>query len=139
MRGLHSNELTLSIADDESGESGADAPLQVGILDTVTHETGFTNSARVRVWLNRPATRTVSVDFATADGTATEGDAYIQYSGSLVIPVGETRGEVLVLILNDTEEDSGETFEVVLSNPTPAGRMRIWTSARSQRRRRTMR
>ena len=127
--GLNSNELTLTIADDESGESGAgDAPLQVGILDTVTHETDATNTARVRVWLSRPASQDVSVDYATADGTArSDGTVaagtldYAPNSGKLTFAPGETRKEIAVVVFNDTVEDSGETFEVVLSNPTPAG------------------
>ncbi|MCY4557653.1 MAG: hypothetical protein OXF79_14970, partial [Chloroflexi bacterium] len=125
---LQSNELTLTIADNESGESGADAPLEVGILDAVTHEASPVGKAYVRVWLNRPAPHPVEVQIATVDGTARSDGTlaagtrdYTPVSGAVSIPAGETRTEFQINIINDTVEDSGETFEVVLSNPTPAG------------------
>ena len=60
---------------------------------------------------------TVTVDYATANGTATAGTDYVATSGTLMFYPGETEMTVPVTILDDDVEDSGETFELVLSNP----------------------
>ena len=125
---LHSNTLTLTIVDDESA-GAADAPLEVGVLDALTYETGTGEgtNAHVTVWLNRPAKHDVTVAYATADGSArsdgTVGAGTLDYaakSGTVTIPAGETRAEVTVAVFDDAVEDSGETFLVKLSNPSPS-------------------
>ena len=119
---LQSNQLTLTIQDND-GDGDDEPPLQMGILDTRTRETGKANTdntARVRVWLSRPAEEEVSVIYATVDGTATGGSDFTVASGTLKFAAGETRKEITVAIKNDTVEDSGETFVVRLSNPTPS-------------------
>ena len=72
------------------------------------------------VTLDRASSGTVSVDYATVDGTATAGADYTQASGTLVFAPGETRKTVEVPILDDTVEDDGETLSLVLSNPSGA-------------------
>jgi chitinase len=42
-----------------------------------------------------------SIDFATADGTATGGSDYVATTGSLTIPAGETTGAVDVVVIDD--------------------------------------
>ena len=119
---LQSNVLTLTIQDND-GDGDAEQPLEMGILDTRTRETGKANTdntARVRVWLSRPAEEEVSVSYGTVDGTATAGSDFTTASGTLKFAAGETRKEITVAIKNDTVEDSGETFVVRLSNPTPS-------------------
>ena len=119
---LQSNQLTLTIQDND-GDGDDEPPLQMGILDTRTRETGKANTdntARVRVWLSRPAAEEVSVSYGTVDGTATAGSDFTSASGTLKFAAGETRKEITVAIKNDTVEDSGETFVVRLSNPTPS-------------------
>ena len=64
------------------------------------------------------AGETVTVDYATADGTATEGSDYTSTSGTLTFDAGETSKTVSVPVLDDTVEDSGETFTLTLSNPS---------------------
>ena len=120
---LQSNELTLTIVDDESGGT-ADAPFQVGVLDALTYETGTgaATNAPVTVWLNRPASHDVTVNYATADVTAksTGTKDYTSKSGAVTIPAGETRAQVTVEVLDDTVDDSGEVFLLKLSNPSPS-------------------
>ncbi|MGK0186205.1 MAG: hypothetical protein ACI9R3_001988, partial [Verrucomicrobiales bacterium] len=59
-----------------------------------------------------------SVDFATADGSATAGSDYSANSGTVTIPAGESSATIDVTILNDALAESiTETFTVVLSNP----------------------
>ena len=60
--------------------------------------------------------RTVTVDYATADGTATAGSDYTATSGTLTFAPGETTKTVSVPVIDDTVADSGETFTLTLSN-----------------------
>lgn len=64
------------------------------------------------------ATGTVTVDFATANGTATAGSDYTATSGTLTFNQGEIAKAILVPITNDTVSEVDETFSVKLSNPT---------------------
>ena len=75
-------------------------------------------TARVRVSLSPSSTQTVSVDWTTEDGTATAGEDYADDDGTLIFSPGDTDGEITVSIIDDDEEDSSETFTVVLSNAT---------------------
>ena len=70
-------------------------------------------------WLNDPNT-TVSVDFGTADGTATNGLKYTAVAGTLAFGAGETNSTIVVPIVNDAFVGGTKNFRVVLSNPTNA-------------------
>lgn len=67
-------------------------------------------------------TTAVSVDFATANGTATAGLDYTATNGTLNFAGGETNQTIPVPILNDGVVESAqfEGFTVTLSNPTNA-------------------
>jgi hypothetical protein len=62
----------------------------------------------------------VSVDYVTADGTATVGNDYIATSGTLIWENGDTSNKSLVVnILDNNEPDTDEkAFLVSLHNPT---------------------
>jgi poly(3-hydroxybutyrate) depolymerase len=62
----------------------------------------------------------VSVDYATADGTATNGFKYISTNGTLAFAAGETNQTIVVPILNEGLVEGTKTFTVTLSNPTNA-------------------
>ena len=62
----------------------------------------------------------LTVDYATSDGTATATADYTSTSATLTFAVGETRKTVSVPIVDDSEEDSGETFTLTLSNASGA-------------------
>ena len=68
------------------------------------------------VTMSRAASETVTVDYATADGSATAGDDYTAASGTLTFSAGETAKTVSVPVLPDAIDDSGETFTLALSN-----------------------
>ena len=72
------------------------------------------------VSLNRAAAHDVSVDYATADGTATAGSDYTATSGTLTFAAGETAKTVSVAILDDTIDEGREKFKLLLSNPQGA-------------------
>jgi Calx-beta domain len=61
-----------------------------------------------------------SVDFATADGTATGGIDFVATSGTLAVPAGETTGVVDVVVKGDTTYEANEHLSLTLSNPSNA-------------------
>ena len=68
-----------------------------------------------------------TIDYATADGTATAGTDYTHTSGTLTFEPGEPGHQlVYVPILDDSFADSGETFRFVLSNPTGGSQLNRW-------------
>jgi len=78
---------------------------------------GSTTEAVFTVSLSTPVAAPVTVDFATADGTATAGTDYSAVDGTLTFAPGETVQEILVPILGDDVVEGDETFFVNLSNP----------------------
>jgi hypothetical protein len=60
----------------------------------------------------------VSVDYATADGTAVAGSDYTSKSGTLTFTPGQTSKTVYVSITDDALAEDDETFTVTLTNPT---------------------
>ncbi len=60
----------------------------------------------------------ISVDFATSDLTATNGLDFTGVTNTLSFAAGEKVKLFPVLILNDGQKESSETFRVTLSNPT---------------------
>ena len=72
------------------------------------------------VSLNRAAAHAVSVDYATADGTAAAGPDYTATSGTLTFAPGETEKTVAVALLDDAVDEGKERFTLVLSNPRGA-------------------
>ena len=67
----------------------------------------------------------VSVDYATANGTATSGADYTAASGTLTFAAGETSKTVTVTLLDDAHDEGTETFTLTLSNARPAGKARL--------------
>ncbi|WP_420636883.1 Calx-beta domain-containing protein [Candidatus Palauibacter sp.] len=72
------------------------------------------------VTLNPAASDTVTVDYATADGTATAGSDYTATSGTLTFAAGDTTKTISVPITDDTLDDDGETFTLILGNASGA-------------------
>ena len=73
-----------------------------------------------KVTLSRAASGPVTVDYATADGSATAGSDYTAASGTLAFSAGETEKTVSVPVLDDAHDDDGETLTLTLSNPAGA-------------------
>jgi uncharacterized protein (TIGR03437 family) len=73
-------------------------------------------NASFTVTLSTPSTLTVTVDYATSNGTATAGADYQSTSGTLTFAPGETTKSIPVPIINDTLDEPSETFFVNLSN-----------------------
>jgi hypothetical protein len=62
---------------------------------------------------------TVSVNYATANGTATDGQDYVGASGVLTFTNGETAKTITVLIIDDTVIEGDESVLLTLSSPSP--------------------
>ena len=69
------------------------------------------------VTLSAAAVGTVTVDYQSADDTATATEDYDAASGSLSFPPGTTRQVVSVTVLGDTDIEATERFSLTLSNP----------------------
>ncbi|MDT7541848.1 MAG: hypothetical protein QOE33_1752 [Acidobacteriota bacterium] len=78
-----------------------------------------TSNATFTVTLSAPMTTTVSVDYATADGTATAPADYDSKSGTLTFAPGDTTKTITIVIKADSLAEGKETFTVNLSNATP--------------------
>src|SRR5439155_1283209 len=73
------------------------------------------------VTLSQPNTQTITVNYATANGTATTADSdYVAASGTVTFLPGQIRQTVTVTVNGDTKFEQVETFYVNLSNPTNA-------------------
>lgn len=61
-----------------------------------------------------------TVDYATADGTATAGSDYVEVNDTLTFDNGVTTQTIEIPLMGDTVVEGDETFVVNLSNPTNA-------------------
>ena len=72
------------------------------------------------VTLSHLSSRTVTVAYATSDGTAVAGSDYTATSGALTFNAGDTSQTVQVTVLTDSEDEGQETLTLTLSNPSQA-------------------
>jgi bacillolysin len=70
--------------------------------------------------LSAASAKTVTVAYATQDGTATAGSDYAATSNSLTFSPGEVSRTLSVAVSGDIVAEEDETFSVVLSNPVNA-------------------
>jgi subtilisin family serine protease len=99
----------LTILDDEQ-------TLQFSAPVYVVNEAAGT--ATVTVTRSGPAVGTVTVDYATAAGSATPGADYTDVSGTLTFTAGIASRTFTVPIVNDTVFESAESIALVLRHPT---------------------
>jgi hypothetical protein len=78
------------------------------------------SSAVFSVTLSPAAASTVTVSYATANGTATAGSDYTATSGVLTFTAGQTTRTVSVPVLRDAVLEGPETFKLSLSGATGA-------------------
>ncbi|MGE3911507.1 MAG: Calx-beta domain-containing protein [Chloroflexota bacterium] len=79
-----------------------------------------TTTIAFSVTLSRPTSSAVTVNYATADGTAAAGSDYNAVSGTLTFTPGQTLKPIEVQIIGDTLVEADETFQVNLSGATNA-------------------
>ncbi|MFM6603070.1 MAG: Calx-beta domain-containing protein, partial [Dolichospermum sp.] len=83
---------------------------------------GNTNPQNVTytVTLSNASTQTITVQYATANGTAIAGSDYTSTSGTLTFDPGVTSQVINIPILNDSLNEANETFTLNLTTPTNA-------------------
>jgi hypothetical protein len=109
---VYPNTTTVTIADNDG------QPFVLGANISVS-EPAFvgTTTALFNVRLSNPTTQSVTVNYTTANGTATAGVDYIATSGTLTFAPLETTKTVAVQILpDDNYAESFETFTINFSN-----------------------
>lgn len=77
-------------------------------------------NASYTVTLSQASNQTVSVNYATANGTATAGSDYTATIGTLTFAPGVTTQVLNIPILNDSLNEANEIFTLALSSPTNA-------------------
>jgi hypothetical protein len=115
-----SNPAIATIADgsatgtiyDDDGEPA------IVVLDVLVDESA--GSASFDVTLTSSDLATVTVGFATADGTALAGSDYTATSGTVTFVPGDTVETVAVPVLDDAVAEDEESFTLDLSNPVEA-------------------
>ncbi|PHS10434.1 MAG: hypothetical protein COA78_11410, partial [Blastopirellula sp.] len=90
----------------------------LSLSDTSVDEDAGT--ASFTVTLDPVSANTVTVDYTTADTTAIAGSDYTLTSGTLTFLAGESSKTITVPILDDSTNESDETFTVTLSNVSNA-------------------
>ncbi|MGW5051623.1 Calx-beta domain-containing protein [Actinokineospora sp. NPDC004072] len=88
---------------------------------TVTEPDVGTTAAVFTVSLSIPASTAVTVQYVTANGTATAPADYASAFGTVTFAPGETSKPVAVQVVGDTVDELAENFTVTLSNPVGAG------------------
>jgi hypothetical protein len=119
----------------DAGEAGIHdpGPISLGILQdlgwtislsqlinnvTAIEGNRGTKDAVFTVRLSKASDQTVTVEYTTVDGTATNGSDYKTTSGTLTFNPGETEQTITVEVIGDSTPENDETFFVKLSNPS---------------------
>ena len=91
-------------------------------ISDVNHAEGSngTTSFDFTVSLSAASNQTVTVNYATADGSALAGSDYQTANSMLTFAAGETLKTISVQVIGDTQDEPNENFLVDLSNPTNA-------------------
>ncbi|WP_286198924.1 Calx-beta domain-containing protein [Mycolicibacterium sp. ELW1] len=102
--------------------SGAQTALpSVSVADTtVTEGNSGTTKAAFTITLSKASTKPVTVNYTTANGSATAGQDYAAGSGTVTFAAGQVSQVVNINVLGDTTVEPTETFTVTLSNPSGA-------------------
>ena len=95
-----------------------DGVASLSVADAAVLESA--NSVRLRVTLSPASDETVTVRYATSDGTATAGEDYVVAEDVLTFLAGDTEEYIGIDILNDLVIEGAETFRVTLSEPADA-------------------
>jgi hypothetical protein len=85
---------------------------------SVNEGTGGSTNAVFTVTLSAPSDDLVTVQYATASGSATDGVDYTSASGTASITAGATSTTIVVAVNGDNVFEPTETFFVDLTNPT---------------------
>lgn len=109
------NPVTLTIIDNDPPPS-----MTINDFGGPEGQAGGSVNFVFNVNLSGPSAKTITVDYATNDITATAGTDYVAASGQLIFQPGETSKTVPVTVLGDGTLEPDETFALALSNVSNA-------------------
>jgi hypothetical protein len=116
-----SNPVKATIADTSGlGTIVDDDPMPTISINDVTRSEGA-NPMRFTISLSAASQKQVTVDYATADGSAAAPGDYASKSGTLTFQPGQTSKDVTVNSVEDAIDEPNETYTLDLSNPTNGG------------------
>ncbi|QGZ90469.1 Calx-beta domain-containing protein [Microcystis aeruginosa] len=87
---------------------------------TIAENNSGTNNLVFKVTLSTTSTQTITVNYATANNTATAGSDYIAKTGTLTFTPGQISQDIIISVNGDTAIEPNETFLINLSNPSNA-------------------
>ncbi len=108
---LATSTITVTITDDESAPT-------VGFEFTTASMSESGASVSLAVKLSVPCQSPMTVQYTTANATATAGSDYTLKSGTLAFDSGVTKADLHIFLLGDTIYEGSETFTVNLSSPS---------------------
>ena len=103
----------------ELAQRHRERPRRAVVADASAHE-NTDDALDFVISLDRSSTLTVTVDYATSNGTATAGSDYTATSGTLTFNPGDVTKTVSVPVLDDAIDDGGDTMTFTLSNASNA-------------------
>jgi Calx-beta domain len=110
-----SNPVGATLGDARGAGTILDNDPQVSLsVDDVSAPEGG-QSATFTLSLSRESGKIVTVDYATADGSAAAPSDYASHSGTIIFMAGETSKTVSVALVQDALVESDETFTLALS------------------------
>ncbi|MBF0491558.1 MAG: FG-GAP repeat protein [Deltaproteobacteria bacterium] len=131
--GAHTDSISFSVSSNDGGYNGMavssvtatitdnDAQPMISIdSPSVTEGNVGTKNLTYSVTLSNSSVQTITVDYATSDGTATAGSDYTATSGTLTFTPGQTSKTIDVSVIGDYVVEVDETLTMTLSNPSNA-------------------
>ena len=103
---------TVTILDDDPAPS-----VRIDDVSVTEGPAGATTTAKVPVRLSAQSGKTITVGYATRDGTATAGSDYTATSGTLTFSPGQTTKHVEVTIIGDGVHEGNEYLTMELHSP----------------------
>jgi subtilisin family serine protease len=114
---------------DAAAALNAAPPVGITIVGgSVAEGNSGTTALTFTITLASPAAATVTVNYATANGTATAGGDYLAQSGVVSFSPGETSKTITVNVVGDTAFESNETLSIALSGASANARIQTGTA-----------
>src|SRR5262249_23666451 len=113
----------------DDGFEPASTPRQISVADVlITEGDSSTTNAVFTLRLSPASSLPVTVNFATADGTAKAGLDYVAQTGTATFLPGLTSTTVAVPIIGDLLQEDAENFTLQFSNPSDGTLLRAAAS-----------
>ncbi len=123
---MFTNTATLATSTPEFDVNNNTSSASITISPPQAHLPGFYIAPKdsgvftVSAQLDVASALTITVDYATQDGTAQAGTDYLTATGTLTFAPGVTAQAIPLIILNDPANTSGRSFGLKLSHPVNA-------------------